>query len=93
MDKRSPDDIRKSIKSLVEEAESVSVEDNTKDSDTSKNEKDKKKSGSPEQEEEYYNDEFDEIDEDLPQNDDELEASGEGVRPSRVGESHGITVS
>ena len=31
MDKRSPDDIRKSIKSLVEEAESVSVEDNTKD--------------------------------------------------------------
>tara|TARA_A200000113_G_C8580267_1_gene262402 strand:- start:47 stop:481 length:435 start_codon:yes stop_codon:yes gene_type:complete len=27
MDKRSPDDIRKSIKSLVEEAESVSVDD------------------------------------------------------------------
>ena len=27
MDKRSPEDIRKSIKSLVEEAESVSVED------------------------------------------------------------------
>ena len=38
MDKRSPDDIRKSIKSLVEEAESVSVEDNTKDKETSKNE-------------------------------------------------------
>ena len=28
MDKRSPEDIRKSIKSLVEEAESVSIEDN-----------------------------------------------------------------
>ena len=28
MDKRSPEDIRKSIKSLVEEAENVSVEDN-----------------------------------------------------------------
>tara|TARA_E500000331_G_C17173166_1_gene677078 strand:+ start:226 stop:654 length:429 start_codon:yes stop_codon:yes gene_type:complete len=28
MDKRSPDDIRKSIKSLVEEAENVSLEDN-----------------------------------------------------------------
>ena len=27
MDKRSPEDIRKSIKSLVEEAESVSVDD------------------------------------------------------------------
>ena len=38
MDKRSPDDIRKSIKSLVEEAESVSVEDNTKANDISKNE-------------------------------------------------------
>ena len=47
MDKRSPDDIRKSIKSLVEEAESVSVEDNTKDSDTSKNENLKSKLESP----------------------------------------------
>ena len=28
MDKRSPDDIRKSIKSLVEEAENVSIDDN-----------------------------------------------------------------
>ena len=28
MDKRSPDDIRRSIKSLVEEAESVSIDDN-----------------------------------------------------------------
>jgi cell pole-organizing protein PopZ len=28
MDKRSPEDIRKSIKSLVEEAESVSIDDN-----------------------------------------------------------------
>ena len=55
--------------------------------------KDKKKCGSPEQEEEYYNDEFDEIDEDLPPNDDELEASGGDVRPSKIGESHGITVS
>ena len=34
MDKRSPDDIRKSIKSLVEEAENVSV-DNSKDDNTS----------------------------------------------------------
>ena len=31
MDKRSPEDIRKSIKSLVEEAENVSVEDNEND--------------------------------------------------------------
>ena len=30
MDKRSPDDIRKSIKSLVEEAESVSIDENEK---------------------------------------------------------------
>ena len=28
MDKRSPDDIRKSIKSLVEEAENVSIDNN-----------------------------------------------------------------
>ena len=31
MDKRSPDDIRKSIKSLVEEAENVSIDDNMND--------------------------------------------------------------
>lgn len=43
--------------------------------------------------EEYYGDEFDEIDEDLPQDDNELENSGEGIRPSKIGESHGITVS
>ena len=30
MDKRSPDDIRKSIKSLVEEAENVSVDNSTR---------------------------------------------------------------
>jgi hypothetical protein len=29
----------------------------------------------------------------LPPNDDELDASGEGIRPSKIGESHGITVS
>ena len=34
MDKRSPDDIRKSIKSLVEEAENVSV-DKSKEDNTS----------------------------------------------------------
>ena len=34
MDKRSPDDIRKSIKSLVEEAENVSV-DNSQEDNTS----------------------------------------------------------
>ena len=38
MDKRSPEDIRKSIKSLVEEAESVSVEDNEKNLDTTNKE-------------------------------------------------------
>ena len=31
MDKRSPEDIRKSIKSLVEEAESVSIDDEKND--------------------------------------------------------------
>ena len=35
MDKRSPEDIRKSIKSLVEEAENVSLEnDNTKNANS-----------------------------------------------------------
>lgn len=43
--------------------------------------------------EEYYGDEFDEIDEDLPNNDDDLDASGDGIRPSKIGESQGITVS
>lgn len=51
-----------------------------------------KKKSSPEMEE-YYGDEFDEIDEDLPNEENELENSGEGIRPSRIGESHGITVS
>ena len=37
MDKRSPDDIRKSIKSLVEEAENVSIEDKVQDNDLAKN--------------------------------------------------------
>lgn len=59
--------------------------------DASKKEVTKKKS-SPEAEE-YYGDEFEDIDEDLPPNDDDLEASGEGIRPSKIGESHGITVS
>ena len=36
MDKRSPDDIRKSIKSLVEEAENVSV-DNSQEGNTTDN--------------------------------------------------------
>ena len=35
MDKRSPDDIRKSIKSLVEEAENVSIDDNPNRNNTS----------------------------------------------------------
>lgn len=52
-----------------------------------------KKKSSPEMEEEYYGDEFDEIDEDIVHGDDELEASGGDIRPSRIGESHGITVS
>ena len=38
MDKRSPEDIRKSIKSLVEEAESVSVEKNENVKDDKKSE-------------------------------------------------------
>ena len=36
MDKRSPDDIRKSIKSLVEEAESVSIDDNKSENNNGK---------------------------------------------------------
>ena len=43
MDKRSPDDIRKSIKSLVEEAESVSVDENVKDKESSSNDSVKSK--------------------------------------------------
>lgn len=50
-----------------------------------------KKKSSPEMEE-YSEDAFEEIDEDLPPNDDDG-VSGDGVRPSRIGESHGITVS
>ena len=37
MDKRSPDDIRKSIKSLVEEAENVSVDNSTEDNTSADN--------------------------------------------------------
>ena len=37
MDKRSPDDIRKSIKSLVEEAESVSVDNSNEDNTSTDN--------------------------------------------------------
>ncbi len=47
MDKRSPDDIRKSIKSLVEEAESVSIEDKVQDNDLAKNNSLKSKLESP----------------------------------------------
>jgi cell pole-organizing protein PopZ len=47
MDKRSPDDIRKSIKSLVEEAESVSIEDKVQDNDLAKNDSLKSKLESP----------------------------------------------
>lgn len=60
--------------------------------DPQKDDKLVKKKSSPEMEE-YYGDEFDEIDEDLPQQEDELDNSGEGIRPSKIGESHGITVS
>ena len=47
MDKRSPDDIRKSIKSLVEEAESVSIEDKVQDNELVKNDSLKSKLESP----------------------------------------------
>ena len=47
MDKRSPDDIRKSIKSLVEEAENVSIEDKVQDNDLAKNDSLKSKLESP----------------------------------------------
>ena len=40
MDKRSPEDIRKSIKSLVDEAESVSVDDENKENLDNKKESD-----------------------------------------------------
>ena len=39
MDKRSPDDIRKSIKSLVEEAENVSIDDDLSDNSSPSKEK------------------------------------------------------
>ena len=39
MDKRSPDDIRKSIKSLVEEAENVSIDDGLSDNSSPSKEK------------------------------------------------------
>ena len=39
MDKRSPDDIRKSIKSLVEEAENVSIDDSKDENDNTTKEK------------------------------------------------------
>tara|TARA_B100000029_G_C16825910_1_gene686009 strand:- start:62 stop:502 length:441 start_codon:yes stop_codon:yes gene_type:complete len=39
MDKRSPDDIRKSIKSLVEEAENVSIDDDLNDNSKTSKEK------------------------------------------------------
>ena len=39
MDKRSPDDIRKSIKSLVEEAENVSIDDDSIDNSAPSKEK------------------------------------------------------
>ena len=41
MDKRSPDDIRKSIKSLVEEAENVSIDDNKTENEDSLSAKEK----------------------------------------------------
>ena len=50
-----------------------------------------KKKSTPEMEE-YYGDEFDDIDEDLPQDNDDDNSDG-GIRPSKIGESHGITVS
>ena len=52
-----------------------------------------KKKSSPEMDEYYDGDEFDEIDEDLPQDNDEMDNSDAGIRPSKIGESHGITVS
>ena len=52
MDKRSPEDIRKSIKSLVEEAESVSVDDEKNDKNIS-NEESKLDSVSVELENKY----------------------------------------
>ena len=47
MDKRSPDDIRKSIKSLVEEAENVSVDNNQEDNLSSNKDNLKSKLESP----------------------------------------------
>lgn len=62
--------------------------------DMDKDDKLGKKKSSPEIEESYEGDDFEEvIDEDLPQRDDDLENSAEGIRPSRIGESHGVTVS
>ena len=56
MDKRSPDDIRKSIKSLVEEAESVSVDDNASENADYSGEKIKSKLETPPKKlEEKYN--------------------------------------
>ena len=42
MDKRSPEDIRKSIKSLVEEAENVSIDNNNQEVKDVENDKDSK---------------------------------------------------
>ena len=42
MDKRTPDDIRKSIKSLVEEAENVSIDDNKTENEDTLSTKEKK---------------------------------------------------
>lgn len=62
--------------------------------DKDKDDKLVKKRSSPEMEESYEGDDFEEvIDEDLPVRDDDLDNSGEGIRPSRIGESHGVTVS
>ena len=60
--------------------------------DTQQNETMLKKKSTPEMDQ-YYGDEFDDIDEDLPQQDDELENSGADIRPSQIGQSHGVTVS
>jgi hypothetical protein len=42
--------------------------------------------------EDHYEDDFDEIDEDLPERDD-LDEVEESARGGKIGESHGITVS
>ena len=56
MEKRTPDDIRKSIKSLVEEAESVSVDDNASEIENDNGEKIKSKLETPPKKlEEKYN--------------------------------------